>query len=340
LSAPDAFYARPSDAQLAALAALARRALPEWGLPGTLEPVLVTERENAVFRVDAGDAGVFALRVHRAGYHRDAQLVSQVAWARALQRDGVVRTAEVVDARDGRPFAVVSHPHVPEPRQVSLLRWVDGTPLSELGGGDAATLERLGLLMARLHEHARRWQPPPGFDALRWDRDGLVGDDPQWGRFWEVTGLDGGERAAMLAFRDRVREELDAWGTGPDRFGLVHGDFLPENLLVHDAEVTLLDFDDSGFGWYLFDIATALAMPALRPDFPALRDAFVRGYRDRRALGDDELAMLPLFLALRAATYAGWVHTRAHTAFAKALGPAVVRGAVAAARDYLAGGAP
>jgi Ser/Thr protein kinase RdoA (MazF antagonist) len=330
-----AFYSLPNAAQIEALARLAQRALPKWGFPATIEPTLVVERENAVFRIDAGSAGTFALRVHRAGYHSDAQLRSQVLWARTLQRDGVVHTADIVDALDGSPFALVSEPTVPEPRQVSLLRWVDGVALSDLGGGDAALLERLGALMARLHQHSERWSPPTDFDALRWDTDGLVGDDPEWGRFWESEGLDAADRDVMLEFRARARTELDRWGRNPDRFALVHGDFLPENLLVHGDDVTLLDFDDCGFGWFLFDVATALAMPSLRPDFAELRDAFIGGYRQHRAFGADDIAALPLFLAVRAATYVGWVHTRSHTEFAKALGPMIVGAAVGIARDYL-----
>lgn len=333
------FDSRPAAARLAALRELARAALPAWGLSPGLEPELVTERENAVFRVDDGDRS-FALRVHRSGYHSDDQLRSQVVWARALEADGVVHTAAVVDTSAGEPFAVAAHPDVPTPRQVSLLEWEPGVPLAELGGGDTAMLHTLGSMMARLHHHAVSWKPPSGFDTLRWDAQGLVGDDPEWGRFWEAEGLDASDATMMHTFRFAAADRLAEFGTGPDRFGLVHGDFLPENVLVshdeaHGERVTLLDFDDCGQGWFLFDIATALAMPSLRPDFAELRAAFVEGYRTRRTLADDELEWLELFLALRAATYAGWVHTRSHTDFARALGPMIVAAAVATVRQYL-----
>ncbi len=333
----DSFYDLPTETQIERVRGLARRALPEWGIDSSVELPLVAERENVVFRIDGPPAAGFAVRVHRAGYHSDAQLWSQIVWARALSADGVIHTAEVVDTTAGAAFAIAEAAGVPEPRQVTLLRWVPGTPLADLGGGDAAVLEQLGVLMATLHDHASRWEPPAGFDVLRWDVDGLVGDAPEWGRFWECADLDPDERSDLVAFRDRARAELREWGEAPDRFSLVHGDFLPENLLIdRDETVTLLDFDDCGFGWHLFDIATALAMPSLRRDFPELRDAFVGGYRTRRALPDEHLARLPLFLALRAATYAGWMHTRAHTAFAQAVGPMVIDAAVATVRDYLA----
>lgn len=329
------FYRRPSGEQIAALTELARAALPAWGLQADSSIGLLAERENAVFVVTAGDGEGFVLRVHRAGYHSDAQLRSQVTWARSLQRDGIVHTADVIDTTDGEPFAVVFHPAVPEERQVSLLRWVEGTQLSELGGGAEQEFELIGELMAKLHWHAAGWEPPAGFDVLSWDADGLVGDEPEWGRFWEADGLDADDRAVMKSFREPARRELEKFGTSPDRFGLIHCDFLAENLLVEGNRITLLDFDDAGYGWHMFDIATALAMATLRDDFDDLRDAFVAGYRRYRHLSEGQLARLPLFLTLRAATYLGWVHSRSHTQFAKDMRGLILRVAVDRVCHYL-----
>lgn len=329
------FYNRPSSEQIAALTELARAALPAWDLQADSSLELLEERENAVLAVTAGGGNRFVLRVHRAGYHSDAQIRSQVAWARALQRDGVVHTADIVDTAYGEPFAVVFHPAVPEERQVSLLRWVPGTRLSELGGGAEQEFELIGGLMAKLHLHAAGWQLPTGFDVLSWDADGLVGDDAEWGRFWEADGLDDEGRAVLMSLREPARRQLQDFGTSPDRFGLIHCDFLAENLLVKGDHITLLDFDDAGYGWHLFDIATALAMATLRDDSDDLRSAFVAGYRRYRQLSDEDLARLPLFLALRAATYVGWVHTRSHTQFAKDAGGLIRRVAVDKVRHFL-----
>ena len=332
---PDDFYRLPSQQQTAALTELARTALPAWGLPADSSVELLEERENAVFVATTNDGERFVLRVHRAGYHSDVQLRSHVAWARALQRDGVVRTADVIDTTGGEPFTVVSHAAVPERRQVSLLRWAEGIKLSELGGGAEQEFGLIGELMAKLHSHAAGWKPPPGFDVLNWDADGLVGDNPTWGRFWEADGLDADDRALMQVFRQRTRRELEEFGASVDRFGLIHCDFLAENLLVEGDRITLLDFDDAGYGWHLFDIATALAMATLRDDFENLRGAFLAGYRRQCPLPEEHLARLPLFLALRASTYVAWMHTRSHTQFAKDLGGFITRAAVDIIRRYL-----
>lgn len=333
----DDFYDRPSTEQTAALAELARTALAAFGLPADGGLALVTERENAVFRLD-GDGGPWAVRVHRAGYHTDGELRSHAAWAEALTAAGVVATAPVVRTVAGDVVARAAHPDVPEERQVTVLAWVDGTILADSDESPVEQYQRVGALMASLHEHASTWRPPGGFEALRWDADGLLGEDPTWGRFWDVPLLDADGRDLMERFRVHARTELEAFGTGADRFGLVHGDFLPENLLLGaDGTITLLDFDDGGHGWFLFDIATALVVPMMGEDGDAVQAAFVAGYRSMRPLPDEHLALLPLFLALRGATYVGWMATRSHTQFAKDLGPMVTDAAVEAVRDLLDG---
>jgi hypothetical protein len=35
-----------------------------------------------------------------------------------------------------------------------------------------------------------------------------------------------------MRVRVKIAGELHAYGTGPDRFGLIHADLVPENLLV------------------------------------------------------------------------------------------------------------
>ena len=46
----------------------------------------------------------------------------------------------------------------------------------------------LGSIMAKMHNHAEHWREPVGFTRHAWDVDGLTGDRPFWGRFWELPG--------------------------------------------------------------------------------------------------------------------------------------------------------
>lgn len=325
---------------LARIQALAGVALARWDVPAvSLEPIKV--RENAVFRVNLADGGRVALRVHRHGYHSDASLRSEFAWMRGLKEAGI-EVPEVIRSRAGRDFECVEVDTLPGVRQVDLFEWIDGRQLgsSEAGlegttGAIAQRYETMGAIMARVHNHADHWQRPPGFTRHAWDLDGLVGEQPLWGRFWELPALSAPQRALMQATRGIIRRVLADYGAAPDRYGLIHADLCPENVLVDGERVRVIDFDDAGFGWHLFDIATSLYFVTPDSRYPVARDALLRGYRALRPLDEQAVRRLPYFMAARATTYLGWVHTRPGTQTALELTPFLVELACATARECL-----
>lgn len=336
------FYELTPAGQVEQLRSLARSALPRWQLEGA-ELCLIKYRENAIFEVSPGDGRRYVLRIHRAGYHSDAELRSELQWMQSLAESGFEVPA-IVPAHDAALFVIAAHSGVPEPRQVDLFDWVPGRQLGSVEGGlegdvgeHARSFRLIGVLAARLHEHASRWRLPEGFTRHAWDAEGLVGERPLWGRFWELEALSAGERALLVRARERMRDELAALDRPVRSYGLIHADFAPENLMVDGERVRLLDFDDAGFGWHVFEIATSLYFHAGEPYFEAIRAALVEGYRSVRPLPEAELARLPLFLAARGTTYLGWVHTRRETETARELTPMLVERACRAAESYLGG---
>jgi Ser/Thr protein kinase RdoA (MazF antagonist) len=334
------FYALSPDDQLGRLQQLAHVALEQW--PGIFERVTpVKYRENAVFSAYDTSGRRFALRIHRHGYHSDDALRSELQWMRELTAHGV-HVPPVVPTRDGAVLAMVTCPGIPEIRQVDLLEWLAGDPIgsSEDGvttGDHVAPLyERIGHLASKVHDQATAWTFPDDFTRHAWDADGLLGPDPLWGRFWELPALSPDQQQVIGAARERARSDLTAFGTGLDRYGMIHADFVPENLLDDGETLRLIDFDDSGFGWHMFEMATALFFNLDSPDYATLRDALFRGYRSARSLPDDHEAMLPLFLFLRGTTYMGWVQTRPETQTAQEIGPMIIARTCALAEAYLA----
>lgn len=299
---------------------LASHALERWRLAdATL--TLLHHRENAVFRVDAPSGERFVLRVHRPGYQSLASVRSELLWTDALREDGIDSPAAVAPS-DGERVQEVAHPAVAGARLCVLFRWVDGAPLT--GGDTLAAFELLGTLNAKLHRHVERWTPPHGFVRQRWDLDGMLGDNALWGRFGDLAGLAQSERALLGRTADVVKQELTAYGTGADRFGLIHADLMPDNVLVDAGVPRLIDFDDCGFGWFLYDLATLLMLHDGLPHHDAAREAWLRGYRDVRPLADAHLDRLPALSIARRLVVLGWLHTRRETDTARAITAPVI----------------
>lgn len=336
------FYQLDDAGQAAAMQVLADAALAHWGLQGS-QLELIKYRENGVFRVLATDGQRYALRIHRYAYHNDDELRSELQWLSALERAGI-SVPQMLPALSGELFLTVQVAEVPEPRQVDVMDWLEGEQLGSIEGGLAADgaveqiYHTIGGLAARLHNQATGWALPDGFSRHAWDIEGLVGDKPFWGPFWELAALTDEQRALLLRARNRVRDDLASYAGDPanaDRYSLIHADFVVENLLVDGDSVRLIDFDDAGFGWHLFELATALHFEMEEAFFPAAFEAMVAGYREHRDLPDSQLAHMPLFFLARSFTYLGWVHTRSETQTAKELTPMLVEKCCALAKQYL-----
>jgi Ser/Thr protein kinase RdoA (MazF antagonist) len=300
--------------QTAALETAARAALECWN--GTFSQIrLLKFRENAVFSATRDDGVRVALRLHRPDYHRDGAIESELTWMSALAAAGF-HVPEAVPACNGRPIIHVAHPLLPDLYQADLLTWIDGRAVGTVGDPlpDADQImshfRNLGAMVAALHNHAESWERPEGFERKAWDSDALVGAEPIWGRFWEFPELEADERSLLMAARDKAVRELAALGTSPDRYGLIHADLIPDNILCENGRLALIDFDDCGDGWHLFDIATILFVHFSDPGFPLARDALIAGYVSVRPRRDDIIRQLDLFLFLRSTTYLGWLQTR------------------------------
>ena len=336
------FRALPTSEQAARLADMAASALREWSLDGA-RIELVKYRENAVFSVRAADECRYAMRVHRPGYRSDAHIRSEIAWMRALVEVGV-RTPEVVDTRDGDVLARVESAGVPEARYCDLSRWIDGAQLGRLEDGvagdpaeAAASYRTIGRIAAVVHEHGARWSRPAAWSRPVWDEASLVGDTPAFGDFRELECLSGEQLSLLTDARTLAGERLEAFGKGSDRWGLLHGDFLPENVLVADDGLRLIDFDDCGDGWYVFELATGLFPLVVQGTADAMRRAYVEGYRSVRALPDAHLALLPTMLMARTLSYLGWPVGRPEIHEARQFAPFLASVATSFARCYLAG---
>jgi Ser/Thr protein kinase RdoA (MazF antagonist) len=310
-----------SDRQMQALQARAVQALAHWGLDRQV-PVLLKYRENAVFRVVLATGEPAALRLHRPGYRDDRVLASELAWMSMLRTAGLAVPVPV-PTPDGR--IIVPLPASPgiDAQHADIVSWMSGSPIGQSGvtlSHDAGQIEAifhaLGAAMALMHTAADGWTPPATFHRPSWDSDGLVGEAPLWGRFWDCPGLLPEERAQLTALRQSLRRRISDLPGSLD-YGLIHADLVRENVLVNGSDVELIDFDDAGYGWRLFDIATALFKNRGEPQFPLIQSALIAGYRTRRPLSDPDLDHLPLFMLLRSVTYIGWLGERPDAGDAK-----------------------
>lgn len=313
---------------------LAQASLTRWGLPEGAHARLVNHSENITYIVDRADGGPRSvLRLHRPGYHSDAAIHSELAWLNALRTEAGVEVPVALPALDGSILQVLHSAELPEPRRAAMFSYLDGhEPEGELG----PSFEQLGEITARLHVHARQWRPPAGFTRFAWDFDTMLGGERRiWGRWQDGLGVAGPVAALLQRLCDTLERRLAAFGSGPERRGLIHADLRLANLLVDGGRVKVIDFDDCGGGWFLYDYGTSLSFIENRPDVAELTGAWLSGYRRVAPLGAEEEAELPTFLLLRRLMLVAWLGSHRDTDLARQLGVPYTLDSCALAETYL-----
>lgn len=291
--------------------AVAEQALSHYDLAPTSQLRLLNLSENATYAVDDPATGTRSiLRVHRQDYHRPHEIESELDWLDALRRDSDVTVPAVLPASDGRRVVTVDHDGTP--RHVVHFAMVAGAE------PDPETLtvddfHTLGRITAALHEHSLAWDRPAGFGRFAWDWEHSLGGRPRWGRWQDAIGVGATEADILGRAQDLLGRRLAEYGTGPDVFGLVHADLRLANLLVDGDTITVIDFDDCGFGWLFYDFGTAVSFFEDDPSVPQWQDAWTTGYRTRRALPAADEAMLPSFVLLRRLLLLAWMGSHSHS---------------------------
>ena len=82
-------------------------------------------------------------------------------------------------------------------------------------------------------------------------------------------------------------------------WGIIHGDPLSGNArITSDNQVIWYDFEFCGFGWRALDLAHAYASAQDHEDNSGLVwNAFLKGYRSKRPIGETDLAAMPFLSA-------------------------------------------
>lgn len=279
---------------------LAQEAAQHWG---GQSPRLIRNRENAVFEITL-PTGPAALRLHRMGYQSDAAIWSELWWCAALAAEGVAVPAALPNLR-GDLLVTLSNG-----RKASVISWVKGEALGIAGEPFDLPLpvlldrhRALGRLVAEFHAATAKLTLPEAFTRPRWDIPGLVGETPFWGRFWEHPEATSDQRATLIRARAFLRERLTEHAlTAP--IVPIHADVLRENVLVNDPSLSLIDFDDSGWGFALYDLGTVLSQNLYEPAYPEIREALMEGY------GTSDRAMVEIFTLARTCASVGWTIPR------------------------------
>ena len=317
------------------LSLLANEALDLWDLPVGSSARLINVSENETFVVEAPDGFKSILRIHRESYHTETAISCEHAWSRALNAEGGVKTPDILPGKNGSTIQSATSETLGQKRYLAMFEFVEGSEpdqQDDLTGG----FEELGEIAAKTHVHSIGWERPKPFERLVWDLDTVFGKDATWGNWRDGPNIGTQTAIVLEQVEATVIDRLTRYGREADRFGLIHADMRLANLLITDGATRLIDFDDCGLGWLMYDFAAGISFMEDDPRIPELKDAWVRGYRSVRPLSEEDEAEIPTFVMMRRLALLAWIGSHSEVDIAKELAPTFAPVSEELGRNYLA----
>jgi len=268
------FIALSKRAQVSRMRAVAVEALRSFPVSvGRL--TLLEHGFNTTFRIDTTDGTKLAMRINVNSRRSAANIAAELQWIDALARDTDLMVAAPLRTVTGDLVASIYSPDLGRDLSVALFSWLNGRDL-----GEAPTLEKMraaGQVMAKLHDHGATWRPTDGAEMS-------VFDEPFWTFPDRLTpenlGIGDGDLAVIRAMVDRstsTMTKLFAAGT----LQPIHTDLHNWNMKWYRGRLSVFDFDDSGIGLPIQDLAVATYYR--RPGHDHV-DALFEGYVSVRPL--------------------------------------------------------
>ncbi len=223
---------------------------------------------------------------------------SILAWQSFLAQNGATVTKPVQSA-DNRFIEVIDSS--PERYLVSAFEKAPGI-LSEtmpLEQWDAPLFQALGKTVGKMHALAVTYTLASNVQKRPdWDKSGNIFNP-------DCPEID--ELEVVYQRRNALLAQLADFPRNPECYGMIHCDLHFANFFVdaNSKTITVFDFDDCAYGWYLMDIATLLLdlcvvySHADKEVFATnFLGNFLKGYRTEKTMDASWIIRLPLFLKL------------------------------------------
>jgi Ser/Thr protein kinase RdoA (MazF antagonist) len=216
----------------------------------------------------------YALRLNINSTRVAANILAETEWVRNLALIPNINVPTPIASLDDEYLVSAHHADSNQTIYGVMYSWLEGEEI-----GDEPTLDQLytvGRAIALLHENSSNFTPTekaelPTFSDFFWGTEDYL--------LSRKSVLNPNDRQLIEQARDLIMMYTDdLYATSSVH--IIHADFHGWNLMWHEDELFIFDFDDCGFGVEAQDIAVALYYL----DTPDQDAALLDGYKSIRPL--------------------------------------------------------
>jgi Ser/Thr protein kinase RdoA (MazF antagonist) len=269
-------------------------AATHWSATGKIE--LLDNVANFVYQFQSGNQWKI-LRITHCSHRSEDDIIAELDWVNFLHDHGVpvARPYPSTNQRFTETFQVQDSYFTAVAFEFALGQLIES---ADPGQWNPDLFKSLGRIMGRMHKATKEYNPQHlNQKRLHWYEDDLIRNAATY------LPIDQQQAAQELA---EIVEQFNQLDASIDHYGLVHSDVNPTNFHVDNGKITLFDFDDCAYNWFINDIAVAMPLYSSmfsKPDWEThlceYIVCFMRGYEKENHLDDKWLNLLPICMRLQ-----------------------------------------
>ncbi|WP_459502478.1 phosphotransferase enzyme family protein [Bacillus sp. C1] len=259
----------------------------------TVEETPLGDFENYIFRAEDEKRVPYVLRLTHSSHRSEKQVEAELDFLQYLKEQGAKiagpyysksrKLVEGIEAIDGTFF------------YASLFSYAQGESVK--GGASTHWKESLfeawGKAIGQLHRLTMKYPETEYRDTWEKDEKAIV-DELEEKRVKEIAYV--------------LIDKIKALPIERESFGLIHGDIHQGNFHYDGKDLTIFDFDDTTYNYFIHDLAMVIYYSVLMTDWTEeektqfAREQFKivkKGYESEHQLAEMWYESLPLFLRLR-----------------------------------------
>lgn len=292
--------------------------------------------ENVTFLItDKEDNKKYILRVCQPGYHTIEELQAEVKWVKIIQKESDIIVPDVLSGSDEKYVQIIRKNS--KEYHCMLFKFITG----KMPADDPLILnqvfKKVGKITAKLHNISEKYLcDNVPFERATWDIEKMFGTNAVWGHWTDNKFLSPDDLKILEHALEIIKYRLKLYGRNNKNFGLIHADLRITNVLKNSEIVKVIDFDDCGYSWYLYDLSASLTFLENRPYVQDLIKSWIEGYSSCRILSKDDLDEIETFIVMRSLLFISWIGTHGHSEEVKKIGEAYTYEAIDRAKTFIA----
>lgn len=197
--------------------------------------------------------------------------------------------------------------------------------------------KKVGEMTAKLHNISEKYMHKKiTFKRSTWDIEKMFGKNAVWGHWTDNKFVSPDDLNILEHALDIIKHRLKIYGQSKSNFGLIHADLRITNVLKDDEVVKVIDFDDCGYSWYLYDLSASLTFLENRSYLDDLIKNWIKGYTSCRTLSEEDFNEIETFIVMRSLLFISWIGTHEHSKEVKEIGKSYTYEAIERAKKFIA----